>query len=258
MPKPKVKKQYICKVCGKSLSRGDLLNNHMRGHEGIKRYKCTTCGKEFTTGSNLGKHLRTHTGQKPYKCKFCSKTFADRSNCTTHMKLHAAIKPHQCSICGKCFSRKHHLIDHQGSSKCIPDSTPSSSAIKTTTQPLGNGEVAVCTTNKVIISDDLVLRFSCITSSEGTATVTTQQHRGAVVTTVEQEEPTSSAENVTPGLKDPEIDPMWSQFDDPIDDSPTTSVLYTGDLGMGDIEGDIDFDPEDSLPEIPGMPDMTN
>ncbi len=47
---------------------------------------------------------------------------------------------------------------------------------------------------------------------------------------------------------------MWSQFNNQIDDVPTTSVFYTGGLDIGDI----DFDPEDRLPEIPGMPDMTN
>ncbi|WP_330925206.1 C2H2-type zinc finger protein [Candidatus Sororendozoicomonas aggregata] len=173
MPKPKVKKQYICKVCGKSLSRGDLLNNHMRGHEGIKRYKCTTCGKEFTTGSNLGKHLRIHTGQKPYQCPSCSKCFSDPSNLLAHMRIHTGVKPHKCSTCGKRFLHKHHLTKHENSKNCIPGSIDTANAIETAVQPLDNGEVAVCTSYKVTISHGLVLRFSRITGPEGTATVTT-------------------------------------------------------------------------------------
>ncbi len=253
MPKPKVKKQYICAICGKSLSRSDHFNNHMRGHEGIKRYKCTTCGKKFADKTNLDRHQRIHTGEQPYRCRYCGWRFRQPGNLSRHIRLHEGIKPHQCSICGKCFSRKRDLINHQeGASNCRPDSTPASSPIKTTVQPLDNGKVAVCTSYKVTISHGLVLRFSRITGPEGSATVTTQQHRGALVTTVEQEESNASAANVIPEPEGPEIDPMLPQFDDPIDDSPTTSVFYTGDLDMGDI----DFDPEDSLPEIPGMPEV--
>ncbi len=252
MPKPNVKKQHICKVCGKSLSRAYHLKTHMLSHAGIKLYKCETCGKEFLRRNSFTEHKLTHTGEKPHKCTECGKCFTDPRNLSVHMRIHTGVKPHACLICGKRFSQKHHLTRHQSSKNCKPDSTPTSSPIKTTLQPLDNGKVAVCTSYKVTISHGLVLRFSRITGPEGSATVTTQQHRGALVTTVEQEESNASAANVIPEPEGPEIDPMLPQFDDPIDDSPTTSVFYTGDLDMGDI----DFDPEDSLPEIPGMPEV--
>ncbi|WP_330925207.1 C2H2-type zinc finger protein [Candidatus Sororendozoicomonas aggregata] len=247
MPKPEMNKQFICAICEKTFLRSDYLTAHMRLHSGEKPYKCQTCGKGFAQSGNCRIHERTHTGVKPHQCDICGKSFTQSSTLNRHTLIHTAEKHYKCGACGKSYARFHDQKEHSMTCR------GSSSTISTSTQPLDNGEVAICTTHEVEISDTLVLSASHITRSNASATVTTQHHQGAVVTTVEQKQPNPPATiNTNPGLKDPAVDPMWPQFDTKNTDSPITSVFYTGDINFGteNILADI--------PDIPDIPDMTN
>lgn len=49
--------------CGKSFTRSDELQRHLRIHTKEKAYMCTICNKAFGRSDHLSKHLRTHEGK---------------------------------------------------------------------------------------------------------------------------------------------------------------------------------------------------
>ena len=47
-------------MCGKSFTRSDELQRHLRIHTKEKAHVCVVCAKAFGRSDHLTKHLRTH------------------------------------------------------------------------------------------------------------------------------------------------------------------------------------------------------
>ena len=62
--KPPVKyKRYNlfeCEICTKKCSNKQVLEEHMRSHNGDKPFECDICQKRFSTKCNQKMHRRTH------------------------------------------------------------------------------------------------------------------------------------------------------------------------------------------------------
>ena len=84
-----IKKQQeprsFCNLCGKSFSRIDHLNRHIKArHEGIG-HKCEICGKLFEMNGSLKHHIKTvHEGIREHECKICGKAFGKKAALRIH------------------------------------------------------------------------------------------------------------------------------------------------------------------------------
>lgn len=50
--------------CGKSFTRSDELQRHLRIHTKEKSYLCSVCNKAFGRSDHLSKHLKTHDSER--------------------------------------------------------------------------------------------------------------------------------------------------------------------------------------------------
>ena len=69
------KKQYTCHVCFQSYAGRSGLWQHLQKHSG-RQYICSVCNKHFTRGNILKHHERTHAEvSSGITCPVCKKTF---------------------------------------------------------------------------------------------------------------------------------------------------------------------------------------
>lgn len=69
------KKQYTCHLCFQSYAGRSGLWQHLQKHSG-RQYVCSVCNKHFTRGNILKHHERTHTEvSSDITCPVCKKTF---------------------------------------------------------------------------------------------------------------------------------------------------------------------------------------
>lgn len=111
--KSKCDMKKVCNLCGKVLSRGDKLKNHMRIHTNNFPFHCATCGQGFLRSEGLRIHTRIHTGERPYVCIVCGKSYTRKDKLTRHAIVHTGERPFVCSQCGKSFTRKDKLQRHE-------------------------------------------------------------------------------------------------------------------------------------------------
>ncbi|XP_068087026.1 zinc finger protein 664-like [Anabrus simplex] len=90
---------YDCTLCNKKFRNSWHLTNHMLTHTGgEKPYCCSICGKSHSRKNNLEVHMRFHTGEKPYRCSVCGKRHSRKNSLAIHMRIHTGEKTCSCNI----------------------------------------------------------------------------------------------------------------------------------------------------------------
>ncbi|WP_330927000.1 hypothetical protein, partial [Candidatus Sororendozoicomonas aggregata] len=153
---------------------------------------------------------------------------------------------------GTVFLQGSGLTRLSGSKGCIPGATGSSS-IETMRQPLPDGRVAISTTHTIQTSADFVTTVSSIATltttatatATATTTVTTQQHPGAVVTTVLQEETERQFQDVLEVINSD----LNTQSGLPDNNRPITSTFFHD----VDVRDYMNLDPGEGFSEIPDL-----
>ncbi|XP_067157088.1 zinc finger and BTB domain-containing protein 11 isoform X3 [Apteryx mantelli] len=110
--KGRIKREFICDICGRTLPKLYSLRIHMLKHTGVKPHACKVCGKTFTYKHGLKMHLALHEVQKQFKCDLCEKSFVTKRSLQEHMSIHTGESKYLCSICGKSFHRASGLSKH--------------------------------------------------------------------------------------------------------------------------------------------------
>jgi len=108
------KKAKQCSICHKSFNSNYHFKTHMRTHSHVKPFCCAfkDCRKEFVDSSSLRRHQATHSGEKGFKCSSCGKGFTDRSSRKRHERMHVDPVSITCSLCSKNFTRRSQLMKH--------------------------------------------------------------------------------------------------------------------------------------------------
>ena len=115
-------KSLSCKECGKTFSRNDKLNDHIkRVHSEIKpeSFPCIQCEKTFTRKDNLQRHMKdSHKKEQRFECSECFDTFSRME----HLKSHEERGKHSgvlnCEYCYQDLTFKsydaaqRHIIEH--------------------------------------------------------------------------------------------------------------------------------------------------
>lgn len=80
------KQLHECEFCGKIFTGPVARNEHIRKHTGYCPLRCKICGKSYSSYNTLQNHIFTHT--LPYECGICKKRFSGKTNLLKHLKHH--------------------------------------------------------------------------------------------------------------------------------------------------------------------------
>ncbi|CAH0667211.1 unnamed protein product [Chilo suppressalis] len=109
----KVKRKFLCDICGKTSHSNASLQIHMSTHENVFPFKCEVCPYQGRTLDLLRVHKRSHMVDKPFKCSQCPKSTTTASNLAKHMRhVHSNTRPYKCTYCDKAFSYQHDMKRH--------------------------------------------------------------------------------------------------------------------------------------------------
>jgi uncharacterized Zn-finger protein len=125
MPKDtKLQVSLKCPKCDLKFFKPEILEDHLKLHEGKKAKQCSICRKCFNSNYHFKTHMRTHSHQKPFCCAVkvssspvphhtdtwqdCRKEFVDSSSLRRHQAVHSGRSGFECSSCGKAFTDRSH------------------------------------------------------------------------------------------------------------------------------------------------------
>ncbi|CAG9786081.1 unnamed protein product [Diatraea saccharalis] len=109
----KVRRKFLCDICGKISTSNASLLIHMSTHENVFPFKCEVCPYQGRTMDLLKVHKRSHMVDKPFKCTQCPKATTTASNLAKHMRhVHSTTRPFKCTYCDKAFSYQHDVKRH--------------------------------------------------------------------------------------------------------------------------------------------------
>ena len=60
--------------------------------------KCPKCDLKFFKANLLEEHLKLHDGKKAKQCPVCQKSFNSNYHFKTHMRTHSHVKPFCCAV----------------------------------------------------------------------------------------------------------------------------------------------------------------
>ena len=137
------KQGFKCEICGKILSRKDILNRHIASvhkkikypcphcsyianrkdylkrhinevHLNLRTYICEFCGERFNQSGTMNRHIVTvHKKEKNYECHDCDSVFSRKDQLQRHIRaVHLNLRPHICKECGAAFKLPDHLKQH--------------------------------------------------------------------------------------------------------------------------------------------------
>lgn len=110
----KVKKRYVCDICGKNFSAYNGFKHHTMKHLGEKPHECVDCGETFVHKQLLFSHqVRQHGHTSPWVCQFCGQIFTTKSGLDSHENRHRGARPYICEVCERTFSSKAGLSLHK-------------------------------------------------------------------------------------------------------------------------------------------------
>nr|XP_006131440.2 zinc finger protein 2-like [Pelodiscus sinensis] len=76
--------------------------------------RCSECGKSFSRQEYLQIHLKIHRAERLYKCSECRKSFRHKTSLVLHRyTVHKLGMPRKCQVCGQLFILRERLIQHQ-------------------------------------------------------------------------------------------------------------------------------------------------
>lgn len=107
------KKTHACTECGKTFSKAENVQLHIRiVHIGDRyRYVCEECGKACATKGALKEHQVTHSDERPFKCTDCPKCFKDLPALKRHTETHNTAT-FECVQCGQRLNTRQTLKIH--------------------------------------------------------------------------------------------------------------------------------------------------
>ncbi|MCE7742428.1 MAG: hypothetical protein GOP50_08195 [Candidatus Heimdallarchaeota archaeon] len=137
------KSGFECEICGKILSRKDLLGRHVKSvhqkieypcpncsyvanrkdhlkrhmnevHLNLRSYVCEYCGMTFNQSGTMNRHITTvHVKNRNYDCPDCDSVFPRKDQLQRHIRsVHLNLRPHACKECGASFKLPGHLKQH--------------------------------------------------------------------------------------------------------------------------------------------------
>ncbi len=137
------KSSFECEICGKILSRKDLLTRHIKSvhqkikypcpecsyvanrqdylkrhmnevHLNLRSYVCEFCGMKFNQSGTMNRHITTvHKKERNYNCPECEPVFSRKDQLQRHIRaVHLNLRPYICKECGASFKLPNHLKQH--------------------------------------------------------------------------------------------------------------------------------------------------
>jgi len=106
-------KPYSCRHCSDRFMWYNQLKRHLLvSHNEGTWLVCTICQKKFVSSGHLNEHVRGHEGVRPYVCSECPKRFCTLSKLKHHQRVHTDVKSFGCILCDKSFRHKRSVVKH--------------------------------------------------------------------------------------------------------------------------------------------------